>query len=217
MEELIAWLAVAAAGVWTGLRAIRNRVERRRARRVLRELPALEPGTSEGASVRVTGVVRAIEPLTAPLSGRVCVVFRARAEIPTSRGSSYPTPIRERVESLELSPFVLDRGDEGTVLVDGSHAILDLPALADGDAVPALCEKFLVCRGLTVRDASSARFDETIVEPGATITVTGLILHDVAAEPSAAERDFRANDAPVLRLTGNADHPLAIGTGTVTR
>ena len=211
MEELFAWLAVAAAGVWTGLRAIRNRVERRRARRLLRALPALGPGTPEGATVKVTGVVRAIEPLTAPLSGRACVVFRARAEIPTSRGSSYPAPIRERIESLELTPFTLDRGDEGTVLVDGSHAILDLPALAARDTVPALCEKFLIGRGLTLRDASSARFDETIVEPGTTITVTGLVLHDVASDPSAIERDFREAPPPALRLTGNAAHPLAIG------
>lgn len=209
MEELIAWLAVAAAGAWTGLRAVRRRLERRRVRKELRALPALEAGTPDGAQVKVTGVVRAIEPLTAPLSGRSCVVFRARAEIPVPRGSNYPAPIGQRVESLELTPFTIDRGTDGTVIVDGSHALLDLPALTD--TVPERCEQFLVGRGLTLREASSAKFEETIVEAGMTITVTGLLLHDVATEPSRAERDFRAEPPPTLRLTGNAEHPLAIG------
>jgi len=209
MEELIAWLAVAAAGAWSGIRTLRGRLERRRARKELRALPALEAGTPDGAQVKVTGVVRAIEPLTAPLSGRTCVVYRARAEVPTVGGANYPAPIQKRFELLELSPFAIDRGTEGTVLVDGSHALLDLPAFTD--TVPELCEQFLVGRGLTVREASAARFEETIIEAGMTITVTGLLQHDVATEPSAAERDFRAEHAPALRLTGNVDHPLAIG------
>ncbi len=211
MEELVAWLAVAAAGVWTGLRAVRRRLERRRARKELLALPALASGTPDGAQVKITGGVRAIEPLTAPLSGRACVVFRARAEIPTAGGASYPAPIQKRFEHFELSPFAIDRGTDGTVIVDGSHALLDLPAVTD--TIPELCETFLVGRGLSVRDASSARFEETIVEAGMTITVTGLLQHDVATEPTAAERDFRADHAPALRLTGNAEHPLAIGAG----
>lgn len=210
MEEILAWLAVAAAGAWTGVRALRRRLERRRARKELGALPALEAGTPDGAQVKVTGVVRAIEPLTAPLSGRACVVFRARAEIPTSGGANYPAPIQKRFELLELSPFAIDRGTDGTVLVDGSHALLDLPVVTE--TIPELCEKFLVGRGLTVRDAASARFEETILEAGMTITVTGLLQHDVATEPSQGERDFRAEHAPTLRLTGNEHHPLAIGT-----
>jgi len=211
MEELIALTALAAAGVWTAIRALRRRVERRRVRKELRALPALEAGTPDGARVKVTGVVRAIEPLTAPLSGRACVAFRARAEIPTLGGATYPTPIQNRFELLEMSPFTIDRGTDGTVLVDGSHSLLDLPVVTD--TVAELCEKFLVGRGLTVRDASSARFEETILEAGMTVTVTGLLQHDVATAPSAAERDFRAAHAPTLRLTGNAEHPLAIGSG----
>jgi len=209
MEELIAWAAVAAAGVWSGFRALRRRFERRRVQKELRALPALEAGTPDGAQVKVTGVVRALEPLTAPLSGRACVVFRARVEIPTTGGANYPASIQKRFELLELSPFAIDRGTDGTVLVDGSHALLDVPVVTD--TVPELCEKFLVGRGLTVRDASAARFEEMIIEPGMTITVTGLLQHDVATAPSAAERGFRTEHAPTLRLTGNAEHPLAIG------
>lgn len=211
MEDLIAWATIIVVFAVTTSRAMRNRRERRKARKQLAAVPALEPGTPEGTLVKVTGIVRAIETLTAPLSGRTCVGFRARAEIPAPKANNYTVSQPKRFEMLELSPFKLERDGEAAVLVDGSSALLDLPALTERETLGALREKFLVGRGITLREATRAQFEEVLVEAGMTITVTGLLLHDIATEPTADERDYRSEHGPTLRLTGSEKHPLAIG------
>ena len=210
MDELVGWGMLAVAATSAAIGQLRRAAERRRARRELRTKPVLDPSTTEGDVVRVTGIVRAIEPLTAPLSGRECVVYRSRVDA-TSLLFRREAP-RGRHEAIRLSPFVIDRGAEGTVLVDGTHALLDLPALKLGDD-RARREQFLLSHGVPIREVARARFEETIVEPGMTVSVAGLIMLDTAEEPSSVERHFREAPPPTLRLTGNADHPLAIGAG----
>jgi hypothetical protein len=209
MDELVGWGMLAVAATSAAIGELRRAAERRRARRELRTRPVLAPSTADGAVVRVTGIVRAIEPLTAPLSGRECVIYRSRVDATTWMFRREAR--RGRHEATRMAPFVIDRGAEGTVLVDGTHALLDLPALKLGDGDRARREQFLMMHGVPIREATRARFEETIVEPGMTVSVAGLIMLDVATEPSVVERHFREAPPPALRLTGNAEHPLAIG------
>lgn len=209
MDGLVGWAMLAVAGASAAVGAVHKLAERRRVRRELESRPALDPDAPEGAVVRVTGVVRAIEPLTAPLTGRACVVYRARADATNwwLRGVSRQG-LREEVV---VAPFVIDRGDEGTVLIDGTHALLDLEPVELGEHDRHRREHFLLAHGISLREATRARFEEIIVEPGATVSVVGLMMKDPATEAPSIERHFR--DAPpfVLRLTGNTEHPIAIG------
>lgn len=209
MSDFVGWGIFTVAVTSAAIGATRRLLERRRARRELRTKPVLGPSSPDGAVVRVTGVVRAIEPLTAPLSGRACVVYRARVDASPwlVRGAA-----RKGVhEQLELTPFLIDRGEQGTVLVEGEHALLDLPVVVIGTADRLRREQFLLRHGVAVKEAARARFEETLVEPGMRITVAGLMMMDPAAAPSTGELHFRDAPPPSLRLTGNVEHPLAIG------
>lgn len=189
--------------------ATRKLLARRAVRRELRERPPLDGKTAEGSVVRVTGTVRVLEPLTAPLSGKPCAVYCARVDATNwiVRGAAR----RGLREVTGVSPFLVDRGPEGTVLVDGSHAVLDVPAhsLHKGDWQRQ--EQFMLANGVPVKERSRARFEEMLVEDGARVSVAGLIMLDPAEAPGAEERAFRDAPPPSLRLTGNVDHPLAIG------
>lgn len=208
MDDLLGWGMIAVAATSAAVGQLRRAAERRRARRELRSRPVLEATTADGAVVRVTGVVRAIEPVIAPLSGRPCVVYRSRVD--ATSWLFRREARRGRHEVLRMSAFELDRGAEGTVLVDGSHALLDLPSVALGDGDRSRREQFLLSHGMPIREVTRARFEETIVEPGMTVSVAGLVMLDAAEEPSVVERHFREAPPPALRLTGNAEHPLAI-------
>jgi hypothetical protein len=210
MDDLIGWGMLAVAAGSAGIGALRRIAERRRARRLLREKPVLAPQVTDGSVVRVTGIVRAIEPLTAPLSGRTCVVYRSRIDSSTAI-LRRPQASRGIHESIAVAPFVLDRGADASVLVDGTHALLDLPALKLGDIDRTRREQFLLSQGLSLRESARARFEETIVEPGMTVSVAGLLMLDPPTEASSIERHFRDAPPPSLRLTGNDEHPLAIG------
>lgn len=211
MNDLIGWGMLAIAATSAAVGHLRRAAERRRARRELLSKPVLDSSPTDGAVVRVTGIVNAIEPLTAPLSGLECVGYRSRVD--TTSVLFRREARRGRHEASRLSPFVIDRGDQGTVLVDGSHALLDLPPLALGDSDRARREQFLLAHGVPIREATRARFEETIIAPGMTVAVAGLIMLDAAETSSAVERHFREAPPPALRLTGNADHPLAVGHG----
>jgi hypothetical protein len=191
----------------------RTMLERRRARRELEARPVLTAGVAEGEIVRVTGVVRVLdETLEAPLSGQVCVVVRSRV---TAGGNLARRAIVPR-ESFRMVAFVLDR-PEGPVSIEGEHALLDLPPLK----LPAprglnsderiRRERFLALHGLKPRTGGRALFSETIVEPGARITVAGLVMKDPVPPSTQEELGFRDAAAPALRLAGNRDHPLVIG------
>jgi hypothetical protein len=186
----------------------RRILERRRARRELREKPALVAASREGTWVRVTGVVRVDEQtLEAPLSGVTCVVFRARitAGRHLARRAARPT------QQLAMVPFVLDRGAEGAVSIEGEHALLDLPPRDLRKADRARRDRFALAQGVSLKEAARAIYEETVVEPGAVIAVAGMVMKDPVTAPPTAELGFRDAPPPALRLAGNADHPLVIG------
>ena len=203
----LALLAVAAGSAAIG--AGRKVLERRRARRTLREQPPLSAAAPEGETVRVTGIVRvADETLVAPLSGLTCVVSRSQVSVGakiTSRA------VRPR-ETVHMVPFLIDRGDEGIVHVEGKHALLDLPPLHRRDLDSERCIRLLVVHGYSRRDMRRAVFAETIVAAGDRVSLSGLVMKDVnEAPPGDEERGFREALPTTIRIAGNAEHPLAIG------
>ncbi len=118
-----------------------------------------------------------------------------------------------------MVPFLLERsGGEGPVSIEGAYAALDLDPIKRVGRRPktptdrARRDAFGVVHGLGQRQISNGIFDETVVEPGLTVTIVGLMMKDVDVEPPAAsELGFRDEAPSALRLAGNADHPLVIG------
>jgi hypothetical protein len=207
VSNTLAFALLGISGSVAAFRAASTVVERHRARRAIRARPVLAPTTADGAVVQVTGVVRELDTLEAPLTGHTCVVHRSRAR-------SRALLLRRTAEVFQLTPFVLDRGEEGLVLVEGTAAQLDVRPVLSGrhpERLRALV--FLRTHGAVLPDSvfSYTGYEEVIVEPGQRVTVAGLVMMDPAAEPDAGERGYRDEARPRLRITGNADHPLAIG------
>ncbi len=189
----------------------RKVLERRRARRALRKQVPIDSTTEEGITVRATGIARvADETIVAPLSGRKCIVVRSRV----FAGKGFTAMAAKPRETIAMVPFILDRGELGEIRVEGEHVLLDLKPLAmkrkDIDLDRQLA--FMALHGVGAREHGNANFEETLVEPGDRITVAGLVMKDVVAEPiDESERGFRDALPTRVRLAGNVDHPLAIG------
>ena len=202
-------IAIVAGSALIG--AGRKLLERRRARRELRTKPLLAASSPEGEVVRVTGIVQLVddESVTAPLSGRMCVVARSRVKA----GGKLTSQAHRPEESLAIVPFIIDRGERGRVLVEGNHALLDLAPLHLKRKQIELDRRAQFCalHGLSAKEVSRAFFEETIVEPGQRVSVAGLMMKDLPVEPAPEERGFRDSAAPNLRLAGNVEHPLVIG------
>ena len=128
-----------------------------RARRRLRRCAALTTTSSEGSHVWIIGIVRAIEDtVIAPLSGRECVVVRARA---SSR------------ELLLVTRFVVELDDTSCV-IDGEHLVLDAPnerlPPSNGERELAFLARHALPRGV-------ASFSEQVVAAGDLVTVGGVL------------------------------------------
>ncbi len=186
----------------------RKVLERRRARKALRARPALDGSSPEGEVVRVTGVVCAGEQtLVGPLTGQTCVVVRSR--VTYSRSWTMRRATRPN-ETLSMVPFVLDVPGRGRVMIEGEHALLDLPP-AKLPADLGRKEMFAVRHGVPVKSASVAIYEEVLVAPGMNVAIAGLMMKDLAEAPPDGERGFRDAPETTLRLAGNADHPIVIG------
>lgn len=189
----------------------RKVLERRRARRTIRQQAPLASDSPEGVTVRATGVARADDmTLLAPLSNRPCLVVRSRV----TTGKGFAGLAARPKETITMVPFLLDRGADGIVRVEGHHVLLDLPPIQlRGDHTDVERQQlFMSTHGLPLRDHGEASFEETLVLPGDRITVAGLVMKDVADAPVVdGERGFRDEQPTTLRLAGNAAHPLAIG------
>jgi hypothetical protein len=203
VEDVVGWLLIAAAlGIGAALPHVRVSRYRKHARAILRGHPAMTAATREGESARVSGIVRAIETLAAPVTGRPCVVHRLTIiDMPRGR----------RHTQVGITPFLLDRGAAGTVRVEGSHAVIDLPSKKVSPPNRASGQRALARFADAWRSNSQLRYEQMLVEPGQRISVAGLVMYDVPDAPTADERGFRDQARPRLRITGNAEHPLAIG------
>lgn len=192
----------------TAITAVGGRLtERGRARYQLRKRPPLSADSAEGDHVRVTGIVRVLDgTLIAPLSGRACVAYRARASVHSVRpGTNVLLP---KPHSHLLVPFLLEGPDE-VVLVDGDHAVFDVPSTKLTSSERK--HQFMTLHGYTSQHGAGAGFREVVIEPGMKVTVVGVVMRDVALAPAVDEHTFRSGPPPTIRLSGNREHPLAIG------
>ena len=192
----------AIASVPLGFSANRSMRERLFARWKVRHHRAVDDDTREGAQVKVTGTVQALDDmLVAPLSGRPCVAYRSRVW-----GAAHLRPDAGG-ETMQLRPFVIDRGPAESVIVDGDHAVFSLPyvTLAETDREREL--SFLARHGMP---RQRARFSEVALEIGMQITIAGTLVLSPVDEPPIDELGFRDLPPPVLQLGGSRDRPLVI-------
>jgi hypothetical protein len=125
-----------------------------------------------------------------PLAESRCVALHMRALV--RRGRSLRG---EMSEKLQIKPFVV-KDDGSKVLVDATHALLDLsptrpPKTAD-------LRKLLAEVGHPDANTSTSRGEETVVELGATVTVAGTLV-----------------TSPELKLVGDEANPIVIRTERV--
>ena len=158
------------------------------ARKRMAQAQWLDADSRDGALVKVTGKVHtreAGERFVSPLAESRCVALHMRALV--RRGRS---PRGELVEKLQIKPFVIE-DDGNNVLVDATHALLDLsparpPKTAD-------VRKLLAEVGHQDANASTSRCEETVVEVGATVTVAGTLV-----------------TSPAIKIVGDDANPIVI-------
>ncbi|MBL9012889.1 MAG: hypothetical protein JNL83_01865 [Myxococcales bacterium] len=205
----IVLLSMAAGSI--AVAAGRRLVERRRARRALRERAPLDRSSPEGTEVRVTGIVRVLdETLEAPLSGVRCVVYRSRMS--PVEGFVLWARVQKPLEQARMVPFALELPDKSRVIVDSRHALLDLDPIKKLRADETRRQQLGLALGLAVRQQRASDVEETVVTEGMRVTVGGLVMKDVSPEPTSEERAFRDEQRAQLRIAGDAAHPIAIGS-----
>jgi hypothetical protein len=166
---------------------------RESARKRMAQAQWLDADSRDGALVKVTGKVQtrdAGDRLVSPLAESRCVALHMRALV--RRGRSLRG---EMSEKLQIKPFVV-KDDGSKVLVDATHALLDLsptrpPKTAD-------LRKLLAEVGHPDANTSTSRGEETVVELGATVTVAGTLV-----------------TSPELKLVGDEANPIVIRTERV--
>jgi hypothetical protein len=199
MTYLSIKLAIAVTvGLTIAARGMRDVLDRARSRQRMR---AGAPQLEDASLVTLEGTVEPLDgPLVAPLSGKRCVAYFARARCRGSRKARAPsvTVVREQVVPFRLVT------PAGEVIVDVTKAEL---AIRPGAVVPQQLERerdFLVAAEVTGSPREFG-FEEIAIEPGARIKVHGIGRIDV--EPGAA--GFR--EVPrVSKIIGDERHPVTI-------
>jgi hypothetical protein len=195
--------AVAAIGV--GLKHLS--VTRHRA--AIRAKMLAAPRTFEdNALVTLTGTAKLIgDPLTAPLSGRSCIAFRATARTykNKSRVSNKLAEVDQEVTEMVMTPFVLVTESE-EILVDGEAC--ELP-IRSAPIIPRKLDRerdFLIKSAL-IGLPKDAGFDEVVIEAGAKVMVHGIARKELAE--TGNETGFR--EAPTkIRITGDQNNLITI-------
>ena len=158
------------------------------ARKRMAQAQWLDADSRDGALVKVTGKVHTQEPgerFVSPLAERRCVALHMRALV--RRGRS---PRGEMIEKLQIKPFVI-KDDGSNVLVDATHALLDLAAARPPKTADV--RRLLAEVGHQDANASTSRCEETVVEVGATVTVAGTLV-----------------TSPAIRIVGDEANPIVI-------
>jgi hypothetical protein len=148
----------------------------------------LDANSRDGALVKITGKVQTRESgdrFVSPLAEARCVVLHMRALV--RRGTSARG---EMVEKLQIKPFVIADHDN-KVLVDATHALLDLPPARPPKTAEA--RKLFAEVGHQTANTGTSRCEETFVEVGATVTIAGTLV-----------------TSPELKLVGDEANPIVI-------
>ena len=158
------------------------------ARKRIAQAQWLDEKSPDGSFVQVTGKIQtreAGERFVSPLNETRCVALHMRALV--RRGRS---PRGKMVEKLQIKPFLI-KHDGTTLLVDATHALLDLaPARAPKGAD---VRKLYTEVGQPEANAETSRCEETVVEVGATVTVAGTLV-----------------TSPEMKLVGDEANPIVI-------
>ena len=185
--------------------ATRRLHERWRARWHLRDYVDLA-SAREGDRVFVSGIVRALdETLVAPLSGKTCVGYRARARGASTAGRG-STPWQE---TMQMRPFAIERDDGERIVVDGDRAIFGVAAQKLVPRMPDRETSFLA-RHAIARAKGRAQLTEVLIEVGARIRVGGTLVLVPRESPPSGELGFRDPPPPEPQIAGNRDAPLVI-------
>jgi hypothetical protein len=181
--DLVLWAALATGGATLAYFVLDAwRSDARRTRAVLRRARVVRiADLVDGSLACIVGVVeRDGEPLEALVTRKACVAFDTTVQY--FRGADFTIPMRVEVNRRMVPFFVTD--GTGRVRVDAAEA--------------ALCNRPI---------AKSERFEERILEEGATVRLVG----SVSLEPTIAkgERGFR-DGALKATITGTAKYPLLV-------
>ena len=160
------------------------------AKKLLGSADWLTEHTKDGETVKLTGKVRMREHgerFMSPLTENRCVVLRLRAQVRYGRD-----PRAKLVEDFKIMPFLIE-DEEGKVLVDAQHALLDIgpETLKKGTGGPKKT-KLLEELGYEGANEDASEFEETFVEVGAMVTVVGKFV--------------KAED----KIVGDKAHPIAV-------
>jgi hypothetical protein len=167
--------------------------------------------------VTLTGIVRATAPLvTAPLSGRNCVVHRSRARVfdparhepGRSVFGAVPAQLSSEPSRTESARFAIETPN-GVIQVDTDVLELDL---VPSPVVPRSEPRelaFLESLGIGPDRHASAGFDEIVIEPGKKISIRGMLRID-GDLANTDERGYRDGAPTRMRLVAADTAPVTI-------
>jgi len=186
------------------------------ARRALRAAPRVQIADfPEGVPARIVGRIADGDHLTAPLTGRACVVYQAIVQQYANDrdGGSWRTILRE----TRHVPFAIEDGT-GRALVDptGADLVVEIDSTTQSgtfDDATAAEADFLARHGLTSKGSvfnKRLRYREGALELGETIAVYGFGTREL--DPDGAARATAYRDAPpmVLRVSSSWRQPLLL-------
>ena len=193
----------AVAAISVGLKHLH--VSRHRA--AIRAKMLAAPRTFEdNALVTLTGTTKLIgDPLTAPLSGRSCIAFRATARTYKNQRRGKMSEIDQEVTEMVMTPFVLVTDNE-EILVDGD--VCELP-IRSAPIIPRKLdrERDFMIKAALIGLPKDAGFDEVVIAAGAKVMVHGIARKELAE--SGGETGFR--EAPTkIRITGDQNNLITI-------
>lgn len=189
--QIVLLAAVAVSLVATFIMKMPSAGDRKQARKRLADAPWLDESTPDGTYAKIQGVVRMREHgerFVSPVTEDRCVVLRVRVQV--RHGVD---PRAKLVESFQITPFVVEDAD-GKILVDATHALLDVTPAKQPTRYTPRKEKALAEMGYDEANPNKSEFEETMVEVGATVTVAGTY--------------SKVGDE--VKITGDKDKPIAI-------
>ena len=160
----------------------------------------------DNALVTLRGAVGPLDRLlVAPLSGRQCLAYCARAHVYDAGARRVGRPLVTTHARTNVAAFELQTASD-RVLVEGTHVALAMRARTVKQD-PARAHAFVTSLGLVYQpDMTSC--DEIVILPRQVVTVHGVARMEVAID-TAAESGFREIPRRV-RVVGDERHPLLI-------
>lgn len=206
-------IVVVVAAIWAVVYYFSKEQKIKRALRALRPSPLSD--VREGL-VKVSGTVKTLEALTAPLSGRSCAYYEVIVEQKVSSGknSTWRTIIRE----VEERDFLVE---DGTGRARVEMVAVEAAVTKDGhwssgtfnDASPEL-EEFLLRHGHQSQGwvfNKTLRYREGVLENGEQVAVLGWADREMDPEPATAASGAGYRDAPTrVVLRSNGEHELKV-------